>query len=207
MPTLSIAIGRVLVGRQPRWVGPRWRYRRRTSGAVVRPGALHRARGLGCRLRAVNTPSFRFLASGPEFSPERLGRLAVTVSSRFQCEPSQGALAHHLGGVHVGIVDASAGGAPEHIPLAVVGIDVVALGVGATRVHGRQPERHGAGGHHGVRERRLREAPQSRADAPVEGDARPILTIWQKRSEDDDLYLHDGAMATRGHRRTRSQMD
>ena len=169
MPTLSITVGRAHGGRQPGvgWT-PRWRYRRRTRGAGVRPGDLDRARGLGCRLRAVSTPSLRFLASSPEFLPQGFSRLAVTVSSRFQCEPSQGALAHHLGRVHVGIVDTPAGGAPERFSLPVLGIDVSAIRVSAARVHGRQPGRHAAGGLHGVRERRLREAPQPRAEAPVD---------------------------------------
>ena len=60
------------------------------------------------------------------------------VSSRFHCEPSQGALAHHLRHVHVGIVDACAPNAAERLPFAVLGIDVSARGVGAARVHGRQ---------------------------------------------------------------------
>ena len=108
------------------------------AGAGVRPGAYRRARGLGCRLRAVSSPSFRFLASGPECFPQRLGRFAVTVSGRFQCEPSQGALAHHLRRVHVGIVDACAPIAAERLPFAVLGIDVSARGGGAARVYGRQ---------------------------------------------------------------------
>ena len=98
MPTVSVTVGFACahVRRQPRWVRSRWRYRRRTRGAGVRPGAFGRARGPGCRLRAVSSPSFRFLESGPECFPECFVRLAVTVSSRFQREPFQGALAHHL---------------------------------------------------------------------------------------------------------------
>ena len=86
-------------------------------------------------------------SSGPDLSEAR---------SR---EPFQGALAHHPGGVDVGIVDAPAGRAPEQFPFAVLGIDVSARGVGAARVHGRQLEHQATGDLHGVRERGLRDSP------------------------------------------------